>query len=203
LDDELAMSEPAIRGMTVDEFLRWEDGTDTRYELVGGFVVAMAPPAARHSRLAVAIGGELRAALRGRRECGAYGEAGIVLPDRNDTFYVADLAVTCEPLRPEDRLIRDPILIVEILSPSTAASDQQMKVADYRRIPSVKEILLMDSQRVFAELLRREGDRWITEIVQGPGAMLSLSSVPLRLPMSELYEGIPLDEAAARPGRAG
>jgi Uma2 family endonuclease len=111
--------------------------------------------------------------------------------------------VTCEPLRPEDRLIRDPILIVEILSPSTAASDQQMIVADYRRIPSVKEILLMDSQRVFAELLRREGDRWITEIVQGPGAMLSLSSVPLRLPMSELYEGIPLDEAAARPGRAG
>src|SRR5438132_12028323 len=84
------MSEPAIRGMTVDEFLRWEDGTDTRYELVGGFVVAMAPPAARHSRLAVAIGAGLRAALRGRRECGAYGEAGIVRPDRDVTCYVAD-----------------------------------------------------------------------------------------------------------------
>ena len=197
------MSEPAIRGMTVDEFLRWEDGTDTRYELVGGLVVAMAPPAARHSRLAGRLGGAIDAALRSRPPCGVYTEAGIIRPDRNDTCYVADLAVSCEPLRPEDRLIRDPILIVEILSPSTAASDQQMKVADYRRIPSVMEILLIDSQQVFAEVLRCEGDRWITEIVQGPGATLSLNSVPMAVPMAELYEGIPIDEAISRARRLG
>src|SRR6266851_5925664 len=197
------MSEPAIRGMTVDEFLRWEDGSDTRYELVGGFVVAMAPPAPGHGILFARLAGSIDAALRSRRPCVVQGEAGILRPDRNDTCYVADLAVTCEPPRPGDRLIRDPILIVEVLSPSTAAFDRQTKVADYRRIPSVQEILLIDSASVFAEVLRRDGDRWITEIVQGPAAILSLVAVPLNIPMAEIYEGIPPPEAqtgSARPG---
>jgi Uma2 family endonuclease len=83
------MAEPAIGRMTVDEFLRWEDGTDTRYELVDGFVVAMAPPAPRHGALFVRLAGVINAALRGRPPCAAYGEAGIVRPDRDDTFYIA------------------------------------------------------------------------------------------------------------------
>jgi Uma2 family endonuclease len=197
------MGEPAVRGMSVDEFLRWEDGTDTRYQLVGGFVVAMAPPAPGHGRLAARLAGMIDAALRARRPCGVQSEAGIARLDRNDTCYIADLAVTCERLRADDRLIRDPILIVEILSPSTAAFDRQTKVADYRRIPSVEEILLVDSESVFAEVLRREGDRWLTEIVQGAAAVLDLGSVPLSISMAELYEGIPLPEPRPRPAATG
>jgi len=110
------------------------------------------------------------------------------------------LAVSCEPLRGDDRLLRDPILIVEILSPSTTAFDRQTKVPDYRRIASVQEILLVDSDSVFAEVLRRQGDHWITEIVQGLAATLSLSSVPLTIAMADLYDGIPLPEP--RPSHA-
>lgn len=193
------MSEPATRGMTVDEFLRWEDGTDTRYELVGGFVYAMAPPAPPHGALFARLAGLIDAALRSRGPCIVQGEAGIAKPERNDTCYVADLAVTCQPVRAEDRLMRDPVLIVEILSPSTNAFDRNTKVPDYRRIASVHEILLIDSQTIFAEVLRREGDHWITEIVQGPAATLSLTSVPLTVAMADLYEGIPLPEP--RPAR--
>jgi Uma2 family endonuclease len=91
-------------------------------------------------------------------------------------------------------------LIVEVLSPSTARFDRQTKVADYRRIASVQEILLIDSESVFAEILRRDGDRWITEIVQGSAASLTLGSVPLSLAMAELYEGVPLPEAPAGRG---
>jgi Uma2 family endonuclease len=146
--------------VTLGEFLSWDDGTDTRYELWDAVVVATAPPMARHGRPALALGGELRAALRSRPPCGAFSEAGIALPDRNDTFYVADIAVTCQPLRAEDRLISNPVLIVEVLSPSTAAADGQIKIPDYRRIPSVQEILLIDSESAFA-VHGREGDRWI------------------------------------------
>jgi Uma2 family endonuclease len=192
------MAEPAIKRMTVDEFLCWEDGTDTRYELVDGFVVAMAPPAPRHGALFVRLAGAIDAALRARPPCAAYGEAGIVRPDRDDTFYVADIAVACDALQPDDQLIRNPILIVEILSPSTANFDRNTKVPDYRHIPSVKEILLLDSATVFAEILRRERDHWITEIVQGPAATLVLNSLPLTISMAELYEGLPLPET---PGR--
>ncbi len=195
------MAEPAIRGMTVDEFLRWEDGTDTRYELVGGVVVAMAPPSPAHgflaARLCIAIG----SALRSRPPCMVQIEAGVARPGRDDTYYVADLAVTCNLPPPDEPVIGEPLLIVEVLSPTTASHDRQRKVADYRQIASVQEILLIDSQTVFAEVLRRNGDQWITEIVQGPAATLFLSSVPLRIPMAELYEGVPLPTPQA--GRSG
>jgi Uma2 family endonuclease len=188
------MAEPAIRRMTLGEFLAWEDGTDTRYELWGGTVVAMAPPMPLHGRLAAALIAELRTALRARPPCAVYTEAGIALPDRDDTFYVADVAVSCEPLRAEDRLIRNPVLIVEVLSPSTNVSDRQLKLADYRNIPSVEEILLIDSQSMFADVHHRAGDRWITEILRGPEATLALNSVPLTIALSELYAGMPLPE---------
>jgi Uma2 family endonuclease len=186
--------------MTLAEFLRWEDGTDTRYELRGGRPVAMAPPAIAHGILALRLGARIDAALRSRSPCFGQSEAGIARPDRNDTCYIADLAVTCNPPERGQQLLRDPLLIVEILSPGTALYDRQTKVSDYRRIPSVQEILLIDSTSIFAEVLRREGDRWITEIVRGPQATLSLASIGLTAAMSELYEGIDLpDQAAAEP----
>ena len=188
------MAEPATRWMTLDEFLAWDDGTDRRYELWDGVVTAMAPPMPRHGLLAAALSGEIRSAVRARPPCRVFSEAGIALPHRKDTFYVADLAVICEPLRPNDRLIRNPVLIVEVLSPSTAAIDRQIKVPDYRRIPSVQEILLIDSETVFAEVHRRECDRWITDMMRGVDAALALNSVPLTILLSELYEGIPLPE---------
>jgi Uma2 family endonuclease len=188
------MPEPALRGMTLDEFLSWDDGTDTRYELWGGAIVAMVPPMPGHARLVSVLVRELGSSLRGRAPCAVYSEVGIARLDRNDTFYVADIAVSCEPLRPDDRLLREPVLIVEVLSPSTAATDRQVKVPDYRSIPSVNEILLIDSESAFAEVQRRDGDRWITEIVRGTEAALTLASVSATLSMAELYEGIPLPE---------
>ena len=194
------MSEAAVKRMTLTEFLRWEDGTDTRYELLGGCPVAMAPPAIAHGILALRLGARIDAALRSRSPCFGQSEAGIARPDRNDTCYIADLAVTCTPPERGQQLLQDPLLIVEILSPGTALYDRQTKVSDYRRIPSVQEILLIDSTSIFAEVLRREGDRWITEIVRGPQATLSLASIGLTAAMSELYEGIDLpDQAAAEP----
>lgn len=191
------MSEIAVKRMTLTEFLRWEDGTDTRYELLAGTPVAMAPPAIAHGILALRLGARIDAALRSRSPCFGQSEAGIARPDRDDTCYIADLAVSCAPTERGQQLLRDPLLIVEILSPGTALHDRQTKVADYRRIPSVEEILLVDSTSIFAEVLRREGDRWITEIVRGPQAMLSLSSIGLSAAMSDLYEGIELSDLAA------
>ena len=195
------MSEAAVKRMTLAEFLRWEDGTDTRYELLAGQPVAMAPPAPPHGFLAARLCARIEGALQSRRPCMVQIEAGIARPDRDDTCYVADLAVTCKSPRSGEQLISDPILIVEVLSPTTGLHDRHTKVADYRRIASVEEILLIDSTSIFAEVLRREGDRWITEIVRGPLATLSLVSIGLTATMSELYEGIDLPDqgAATRP----
>jgi Uma2 family endonuclease len=147
----------------------------------------MAEPAIRHMTLAEFL----------RRPCTAQVEAGIVPTGCDDAFYVADLAVTCSRYQRGEQFVKDPILIVEILSPGTERHDRRIKVPAYRTIDTVSEILLIDSESIYAEILRCEGDRWITGLVRGRDAVLRLSSVDLRVPMADLYEGIDVDSENA------
>ena len=192
------MAEPASRRMTLEEFLRWDDGTDTHYELIDGFPVAMAPPAEAHRILAVRLVSRIDAALAGRRPRNAQIEPGVVRPDRADSYYVPDIAVTCEPNEPGRQAMVDPILIVEILSPSTERTDRRLKLPIYQAMESVREIMLIDADSHHAELYRRENDRWGIQLVRGTEASLVLTTVDLRTSMSELYEGIAI--AAATVG---
>jgi Uma2 family endonuclease len=191
------MSEAAAKPMTLDEFLRWDDGTETRYELVAGFPLAMAPPARAHRILAARLAAAIEARLRSRRPCAAEIEAGIAIPDRDDSVYIADLAVSCRPYRPGEQLVPDPILIIEILSPGTERHDRLTKVPAYRDIETVTEILLIDAESSLAEVLRREGAQWVTELVRGRDSVLRLASVDLAVPMAELYDGIGEDGSGA------
>jgi Uma2 family endonuclease len=193
------MSERAMRRMTLEEFLRWDDGTDTRYELIGGFPVAMAPPARAHGILCARLGGMIDAALRSRRPCAAQIEAGVARVDRDDSVYIADIAVSCRPYRQGEQLVRDPILIVEILSPSTERNDRRLKLPAYQEIGSVGEIVLIDADSHHAEVYRRDNNRWGIELVRGAEATLSLASVGLSLAMSELYEGIAISATDEAP----
>jgi Uma2 family endonuclease len=181
--------------MTLEEFLRWDDGTDTRYELIDGFPVAMAPPAEAHRILAVRLVSRIDAALAGSRPCNAQIEPGVVRPDRANSYYVLDIAVTCEPNKPGRQAMVDPILIVEILSPSTERTDRRLKLPAYQIIESVREIMLIDADSHHAELYRRENDHWGIQLVRGAEATLYLTSVDLRISISELYEGIAIPAA--------
>jgi Uma2 family endonuclease len=189
------MSECAVGRMTLDEFLRWDDGTETRYELIGGVPLAMAPPVRAHGILTARLAAAIEAGLRSRRPCTTQTEAGIARADRDDSFFVADIAVTCRPYRQGEQLVQDPILIVEILSPGTERRDRLTKVPAYSDIETVEEILLIDSESSLAEVLRREGPHWINELVRGRDAVLRLASVDLAVPMAELYDGIDLEDA--------
>lgn len=198
------MSELAAKRMSLDEFRHWDDGTDTRYELIDGVPVAMAPPAEAHRILAVRLVSRIDAALQTRRPCNAQIEPVVVRPDRADTYYVPDIAVTCEPNELGRQAMVAPILVVEILSPSTERSDRRLKLPAYQRIESVREILLIDADSHHAELYRRENDHWGIELVRGASARLSLASVELGVQMSELYEGIAIPKAdiGAEPASA-
>jgi Uma2 family endonuclease len=191
------MAEPAIGHMTLEEFLRWDDGTDTRYELIDGFPVAMAPPAEAHRMLALRFGSRIDAALAGRRPCNAQIEPGVVRPNRADSYYVPDIAVTCQRNEPGRQAMVDPILIVEILSPSTERTDRRLKLPVYQAMESVREIMLIDADSHHAELYRRENDHWGIQLVRGTEANLVLTTVDLRISMSELYEGIAMPAATA------
>src|SRR5437763_7247467 len=111
------MAEAAIKPMTLDEFLRWDDGTETHYELIDGFPVAMAPPAAAHRMLTVGLVSRIDTALAARRPCNAQVEAGVVRADRADTYFEADIAATCERHEFGQQALTEPFLIIEVLSP--------------------------------------------------------------------------------------
>ncbi len=97
-------------------------------------------------------------------------------------------------IEPGRQAIKDPFLIVEILSPSTERHDRRVKLPAYRQISTVQEILLIASDGLYAELHRRTGAQWITEILRGGEGILALSSAEIGLPMSDLYEGIALGD---------
>jgi len=188
------MSDAAIRKMTLVEFLCWDDGTKTPYELIGGFPVAVVPPAEAHRIVAMRLGSRIDAALSSRRPCNAQLEAGIIRPDWADTYFEADIAATCAPNVFGRQALEQPFLIVEILSPSTERHDRRTKLPAYRQLETVQEILLLDSDSIYAELHQRAGAQWITEIPRGEHASLTLASVPVTIPLAELYEGVALAE---------
>ena len=174
----------------LEEFLDWDDGTDTLYELVEGFPMAMAPPAEAHRILAVRLVSRIDAALADRRPCNAQIDAGVTRPDRADSYYVANIAVTCQANEPRQQAIREPILLVEILSPGTERHDRRTNLLIYRQIASVREILLIDSESYYAELHQRQNAHWITELLRGRESSITLNSVNLSIPLWELYDGI-------------
>ena len=189
------MADPALSRMTLAEFLAWDSGNDCHYQLIEGHPVAMAPPAAAHGKLVTRLARHIDAALDSRPTCSVIAEAGVTLPRDDRTFYVADLAVTCRPLEPRQQAVPEPLLIIEVLSPSTDARDSRTKLEDYRSIASVEEIALVDSQSVHAEIHRRAGDgRWYTDLISGRAKTLHLASIGLDLPLATLYEGIEVEE---------
>jgi Uma2 family endonuclease len=196
------MPDTTLRRMTVEQFLVWEDGTDTRYELHQGVPVAMAPGVQAHQRLQMRLGRRIGNVLRG--SCEAIADGGVKVSIYHDSFFVPDLLVTCEPSKPRDGFFTDPILIVEILSPSTAEHDREFKLPAYRAMPSVQEIVVMSAERLYAEVHRRIDDaRWLTILHIGADASLELASVGFAVPLRELYAdlGISDSQAAAASGQ--
>ncbi len=181
------MATAAPKRMTLTEFLEWDDGTDTRYELVDGRIVAMAPPAEAHGTIVGNFAYELRRHLK--PPCRVVPEAGIVPPEHDDAYYQADLAVTCAPPERGRRHVAEPILIVEVLSPSTAQHDRGTKLPDYADLPSVREILLVASTERRVELWRRDGPRWTVERLIGE-AELRLETIDAALPLAAVYANV-------------
>jgi Uma2 family endonuclease len=135
------------------------------------------------ARLITIIGSRLK------QPCEACAGAGIVPIDRRHSWYKADLIVTCTPGSYKDPFIAEPVLVVEVLSPTTTAIDFNRKLPDYQQIPSMGDILLVSSMERLIRHWRREADGW-AEHRHRRGATLRLSGLPVTIAMRELYDGI-------------
>src|SRR5215213_68835 len=115
---------PALHRMTVAEFLVWDDGTDARHELAYGLPVAMAPPSGRHVVITRNIARELDRRLAA--PCGAFTAGGVARLESDDQFRMPDVFVSCEPIPAV--YFREPLLLAEVLSPSTEKEDRTDKL---------------------------------------------------------------------------
>jgi Uma2 family endonuclease len=168
-----AMSERAKRRMTAEEFVAWamQQPEGQRYELVDGEAVGMASERLAHARAKVYA---MNALDRAAKAAGLVCEA---LPDgmalRVDTHlvYDPDAMLRCGPPLPGDIvLVEDPVIVVEVLSPSTRSVDINDKLAGYFRVPSLHHYLILNpANRVAIHHLRGENGAITTRIVQdGP-----------------------------------
>lgn len=142
------MSAVLNRKMSVDEFLAWAEGQEGRYELVDGEVVAIAPEQVRHARIKGSVYLALSAAIRrAGLACEVFPD-GMTIRIEETTAYEPDALVRCGVSLPDDALeIPDPVIVVEVLSPSTARHDTGTKLAGYFEVPSIQHYLIVDPVR--------------------------------------------------------
>jgi Uma2 family endonuclease len=178
------MADAARKKMTVVEFLHWDDGTDRRYELVDGEIVAMAPSNRRHGGIAANVAAALKHAVP--PPCWVGTEAGILLAHRDDAWYEADVAVTCEPMN-DLPYLEQPRVIVEVSSPSTQDHDFFRKLPDYLHLTTVEDILFVSAtERLVRYWPRAEQQRMPTVFRAGA---VPLRAFPIELPLDTIYAG--------------
>ncbi|MFZ1105437.1 MAG: Uma2 family endonuclease [Hyphomicrobiaceae bacterium] len=176
--------------MTVADFLAWPgDGTGRKLQLVDGEVRAMSPGSTAHGRIQSTLARLIGNALLARASpCDVIAEPGVATRVRAGiNVRVPDVAVTCTPDTPGEQLLPDPVLLIEILSP-TSTADTWKNVWSCCTIPSVREIAIVHSTRVLAELLGRGSDgHWPEETERiGPGGTLVLQSIQFSCPLTDV-----------------
>lgn len=131
--------------MNADEYLRWCDAQERgRFELVQGDVVMMSPETIRHIEVKSEAWLALRNALKSvNSNCRAIGDGAGVQIDKN-TVREPDIAVQCAPRDLDSVLLDEPVIVVEVVSPSSKRSDTGTKVAEYFRVASIQHYLIID-----------------------------------------------------------
>jgi Uma2 family endonuclease len=178
---------------SLDEYFALEHAGDARYEYWDGDILCMSGGSREHGTISFNIAVALGVGLRGGR-CRAFGPDTAILTPSLPPYRYPDVSAGCGELqfkhvRGLDALV-NPALIVEVLSPTTAARDQEDKFTAYQAIPSFSEYLLVAQDAPRVAHYRRTEAGWVRQDVTDPGAALALESVGCELKMGDVYEGV-------------
>ena len=195
------MSSSAARQLPITpaEYLEGERVAEMRHEYIDGQVYAMAGASAEHNEICGDIYAILKSHLRGGH-CRVFIESVKVelSDDLGDTFYYPDVFVTCEPAGEDTHVMREPKLIIEVISPSTARHDRGEKLAAYKRIPSVEEIVIIE--QAWPEIfVTRRSDNWKRHLFTMMDSVIELSSVGMAIKVSDFYQSNPFPDDVKRP----
>ena len=179
--------------ISVEEYLKLEQDGEIRHEYVAGQIYAMTGSSREHNLIATNLISLLRPHLRGG-VCRAFvSDMKVEIQtssQRADFFYYPDVVVTCDPQDRERYFLTSPCLVIEILSPSTQATDKREKRINYQTISSLQEYVLISQDEIKVEVYRQDNKgNWTVEIYRQDND-LSLDSVGLTLTMADIYEDV-------------
>lgn len=191
-------------GMTPEEYLAFDRAAPEgeKYEFLDGKVVpwngdwkSMAGAAKSHNRITLRLGTMLDNQLRGK-PCEPFGsEQRVQMPAGN--YVYPDVFVACEPEFADNTFdtVTNPVVIFEVLSPSTAKKDRTTKFRRYQAIPTLRDYVLMeqDFMAAYHHARAEDGQQWILRVLSQPNEELVLDSIGCRLKLSEIYERVQFD----------
>lgn len=175
-----------------DDYLAWEQEQAFRNEYVDGEVFAMSGASDAHATVAGNLFVALHGLLRGT-PCKAFMADMKVRVEAANSFFYPDILVTCDPRDrgPEASHVKQhPVLVIEVLSPSTEAYDRGNKFAAYRLLPSLKEYVLVSIEERRIEVFRRDDTGHWVLYPFAADENLALASVDFQCPLAELFEGV-------------
>jgi len=177
---------------TAEEYLTLERSASSKSEFHDGQIYAMTGASREHNLVTINIAGELRNQLK-KRPCEAYVNDMRVKAADARSYHYPDIVVVCGTPQFEDAhvdTLLNPTLLIEVLSPSTEAYDRGGKFAHYRKIPTLREYLLVAQDQPSIERYLRQGDVWILTEAVGLEADVPLESIDCVLSLREVYDKV-------------
>ncbi|NJN85611.1 MAG: Uma2 family endonuclease [Leptolyngbyaceae cyanobacterium SL_7_1] len=196
----MIVTTPTPHRFSPADYLTWEAQQPLKYEYLQGVAYAMTGGTLAYNSIAVNLTTALKPHLRGKGCKVFMADAKVEVSSQGPYFY-PDVVVTCHPHdQHANDLIRDPSVIIEVLSPSTASFDRGDKFKCYRRIPTLQDYVLVDAEQVSVDCYRRQASgTW--ELLPLPsdatsdsldGELFRLASLDFECPLSLIYEGVDL-----------
>ena len=182
---------------TAEQFLAWASTQEGRYEFDGLQLVAMTGGTARHSTITNNIQAALRPRLRGS-PCRSYGPD-LGVRTVGETVRSPDAVVSCTKFPDMDTEATNPVVIFEVLSPSTARTDRIEKMEEYALVPSIRRYVIIETRYAGLLVLHRENgnDPW-TALPLKADATLDLPELSISVSVQEFYQDITFEDAAIK-----
>lgn len=185
------MAQPAEKRLTYAEYLELEAETGVKHEFLDGEVLAMSGGSADHALIALSFGSELRFGLRGSGCRPFSSDWKVWIPEALRAAY-PDVSVFCGDIvrsEEDENAGLNPVLLAEVLSPSTQDHDRGAKARDYLKIPTLRALALIESQRVEIEVwIRNDDDSWTVRTHRAGGAFTLPVGDGVTLSVDRLYE---------------
>ncbi len=193
------MKAQKIPKLSVEEYIKHERESDVKYEYHDGEIYALAGGTINHGMLCGNVFGELRTKLKEiKSDCKPFTSEIKVSIEKRNSYVYPDAMVICGPLetsKNEVNSVTNPILIVEVLSKSTAEYDRGDKFHLYRQSSSFKEYVLIEQNRYVVDVhfKSENSDLWQITRYEGLDQIVSLQSIGVEISMKDLYQDVDID----------